>query len=94
MQKNLKDMIRGRRKGLEGLGRGGGGLGVRKKCFQGVCRVGKMGGVGWWGAGSLHGAAPSRWRLPRESGSLQRPYNQGVIHRSAAKNEERVSCRE
>ena len=57
-------VVGGWRKGEEGLGRGGGGgLGVRKKDFQGVSGVERMGGIGWlvgWVLASLHGAAPSR----------------------------------
>ena len=37
--------------------------------------VGRMGGVGWLDAGSLHGAAPSRERLLREGSSFEKAYN-------------------
>ena len=56
-------------------GWGGGGVGGTDKGLQSVCLVGRMGGVGWLGAGSLHGAAPSRGWLPRGGGSLERAYN-------------------
>ena len=52
-----------------------GGVGGSEKGLQGVCLVGRMGGVGWWGVGSLHGAAPSRGWLPRGGGSLERACN-------------------
>ena len=48
--------------------------GTDKKGLQGVCLVGRVGKGGWLGAGSLHGAAPSRGWLPRGGGSLEREY--------------------
>ena len=60
---------------MDGLGTDGEGVGGTDKGLQGVCLVGGMGGVGWLVAGSLHGAAPSRERLPREDSSFERANN-------------------
>ena len=61
---------------MDGLRREGGGVGGTDKRFARCLFGRRMGGVGWLGAGSLHGAAPSRGWLPRGGGSLERAYNQ------------------
>ena len=62
---------------MDGLGREGGRWGYGQRFAR--CLFGReVGGVGWLGAGSLHGAAPSRGWLPRGGGSLERAYNRGT----------------